>query len=80
MDLYELRVRGDLEARARNELNPISETELPAAVVLICEARDQAEVHGLIARVAECGLELLEIRRCPDVSEAGQEPAEQPGD
>jgi len=66
--LYELRIAGSLDTRARDALNPISETPLPPAVALVCLARDQAEVHGLIARVSACGLELLEIRRLPEVS------------
>jgi hypothetical protein len=38
----------------------------PVETVLHGEITDQAALHGLLDRVADLGLELIEVRRLPD--------------
>jgi hypothetical protein len=62
---YEIHVRGRIDAQARSELAAIQEVPVEECTVLVCRAADQAEVQGLIARVASLGLDLIEVRRLP---------------
>lgn len=40
----------------------------PVETVLHGEITDQAALHGLLDRVADLGLELIEVRRLPEAS------------
>lgn len=38
----------------------------PAETVIRGDVRDQAELHGVLDRLQQFGLELIEVRRLPD--------------
>jgi hypothetical protein len=66
---YEIRVKGVLDARwsawfAGLEVG----SRTPSETTLTGSLRDQAELHGVLARVRDLGLPLIEVRcldRCP---------------
>ena len=74
---YEVRVRGVVPAHVLAELGATSQIEEPAQTILCTEVIDQAAMHGLLARLREFGLELIEIRRIPTDTEARSDEADQ---
>ena len=42
----------------------------PASTMLIGELRDQADLQGVLARIADLGLDITEVRRAADEAEA----------
>jgi len=67
---YELRVRGRLSAHLVNEFRELAlvANVEPVVTVLAGPVDDQAALHGLIRRIEALGLELVEVRRLPQVS------------
>ena len=64
---YEIRVKGHLAEGLATSLSPQFETELAAAeTVLHGDEVDQSALHGLLDRLEQLGVELLEVRRLPD--------------
>src|SRR5690606_32109397 len=66
----ELRVRGRLSAHLVSEfraLAVVANVE-PVVTVRAGPVDDQAALHGLIRRIEALGLELVEVRRLPQVS------------
>lgn len=59
---YEFRLRGRLDRCARERFAPLTAADEPPCVVLRGPIRDQAELHGVLARVRSSGLELVEFR------------------
>jgi hypothetical protein len=59
---YEFRLRGHLDRRARERFAPLTAADEPPCTVLRGPIRDQAELHGVLARVRSSGLELVEVR------------------
>lgn len=41
----------------------------PASTMLIGELRDQADLQGVLARIADLGLDITEVRRAADETE-----------
>ena len=63
---YEIRVRGRLSPSTL-ELFADLRTELrPVETVLIGELRDQSELHGVLVRLQDLGIELVEVRQLPE--------------
>jgi len=60
---YRLVVRGELDARYGYLFDGMDMTPIAGTTVLSGDVRDQAELHGFIARIEELGLELLEIQQ-----------------
>ena len=60
--VYELRVRGTIPDSALEEIGAYDVGEEPALTVLRTEPTDQAGLHGLLQRLRDLGLELLEVR------------------
>lgn len=64
---YEIRVSGHLDDRLATSLAPHFSSEFsPAETVLHGEGVDQSALHGVLDRLEQQGIELLEIRRLPD--------------
>ena len=64
---YEIRVRGRLDKTLATSLPPHFKTEFsPAETVLHGEGVDQSALHGVLDRLEQLGVELLEVRRLPD--------------
>jgi hypothetical protein len=63
MAQYEVRVHGVVPARVLDSL--CGDHELSADTVLHGEVQDQAALQGLIARISDFGLELIDLRQLP---------------
>ena len=61
---YEIRVRGRVGEHIADDLGLAAEVE-PVETILRGPLRDQDDLHELLARLQDMGLELLEIRRLP---------------
>ena len=59
--VYEIRLKGVVSARFLNALRAAH--ELRADTVLHGDIKDQAALHGLLARISDLGLELVDIDR-----------------
>ena len=62
---YEIRVRGRVSSAALERLEGLKGGPGAVETVLHGPVRDQAELHGLLARIKSHGLELVEVRRLP---------------
>ncbi len=60
---YELRVRGQVGPTIVASFDGWESETSADATVLRGPVRDQSELHGLIDRVQDLGLELIEVRR-----------------
>jgi hypothetical protein len=72
---YRLVVRGELDARYASLFEAMAMDRVGGKTVLTGEVVDQAHLHGLIERIEELGLELLEIQRVAATPVSGQETA-----
>lgn len=59
---YEIRLRGMIGRTLAERFDGFDAEVEPAATVLRGEVRDQAQLHGLLARIESLGLELVELR------------------
>ena len=62
---YEFRVRGRVGEHLADALGLDAEVE-PVETILSGPVTDQEALHGLLGRLQELGLELVEVRRLPD--------------
>jgi hypothetical protein len=60
---YRLVVRGELDARYACLFDGLNLARVEGTTVLTGEVVDQAHLHGLIERIEELGLELLEVHQ-----------------
>jgi hypothetical protein len=61
---YQVRVRGHLGPTTLRAF-PALRAEVRGRDTLLRGVADQAALHGVLARIEELGLELLEVRRLP---------------
>ncbi len=64
--LYQLRVEGPIPADLIRELGTLTVSVEPAETVLSGTLADQAALFGLLVRIHDLGLQLLEVRRLTD--------------
>jgi hypothetical protein len=64
--LYQLRVSGPIPSDLVRDLEGINVTVEPAETVLYGTLPDQAALFGLLVRIHDLGLQLLEVRRLTD--------------
>jgi len=69
---WEVRVRGPIPSDVLAELSAAGLTEEPAQTIMRTEPLDQAGLHGVLQRLRNLGLELLEIRTAPDIEAASK--------
>ena len=62
---WEVRVRGAIPQAVLAELCVIEMTQEPAQTVLTTLPLDQAGLHGVLERLRNLGLDLVEIRTLP---------------
>ena len=67
---WEVRVRGPIPSDVLAELGVVGLTAEPAQTIMRTEPLDQAGLHGVLQRLRNLGLELLEIRTAPDTEDA----------
>ncbi len=63
---YEIRIRGKVGDPVLASLEGVEAQVRPAETVLRGELGDQAALHGVLARIAGLGLELIELRQTRD--------------
>jgi hypothetical protein len=73
---YEIRVAGVLPPEALLDFDRLTASVEPVETVLHGPLRDQAALHGLLARLETFGVQVLEVRRLherdPSVDEGRQ--------
>ena len=69
---WEVRVRGPIPSDVLTELGAAGLTEEPAQTIMRTEPLDQAGLHGVLQRLRNLGLELLEIRTALDTEVASK--------
>jgi hypothetical protein len=67
---YEIRIKGRVSEETAFAFDGLALDVRPVETVLHGEITDQAALHGLLDRVADLGLELIEVRRLPEAPEA----------
>lgn len=72
---YEIAFRGVLPQAARRELSSWTLSIGPLESLLVGEVHDQAELHGVLDRLATLGLALVEVRRRPPTPDQPDQPA-----
>jgi hypothetical protein len=65
--LYQLRVAGPIPTDLARDLEGLQMSVEPAETVLYGTLADQAALFGLLARIHDLGLQLLEVRRMNDI-------------
>ena len=60
---YEVRVHGVASERVLESL--CADLDISADTVLYGHIEDQAALHGLLARIRDIGLEIVDVRRLP---------------
>jgi hypothetical protein len=63
---YEIHVRGQVPSDVLEELDHLTVVEKPAVTVLTGVLPDQSALFGVLARLQDLGLELIELRRLGD--------------
>lgn len=64
MKRYEIRLPYALSDRLAAAFPEMDALQIaPATTMLIGTLQDQTELHGLLARIADMGLEILEVRQ-----------------
>jgi hypothetical protein len=60
---FEIHVRGEVPPELIDELEHLTAVEVPAETVISGLLPDQAALFGVLARLQDLGLELIEVRR-----------------
>jgi hypothetical protein len=64
---FEIHVRGEVPPDLLDELEHLTAVEVPAQTVLKGVLPDQSALFGMLARLQDLGLELIEVQRLSDV-------------
>jgi hypothetical protein len=62
---YRIVLRGELTDRFRSEFEPFSLERAEGQTVLVGDVVDQAQLHGLLDRIARLGIELVSVAPLP---------------
>ena len=60
---YEIKIKGRLSDSLCGAFEDFTASVKPAETVMRGELRDQSELHGVLERIQDLGLELIEVRR-----------------
>jgi hypothetical protein len=71
---YEIRIQGRVGEALQAAFGDLKVTFNPVETVVYGEVRDQAALHGLLDRIQELGLEVVEVRRLPQAPDPDAEP------
>jgi hypothetical protein len=64
--VYAFRIRGPLSPEVLDALQPLRPVQSATETVLSGEVVDQAALHGVIARLEQLGVELVELVQLPE--------------
>ncbi len=70
---FEIRVAGQVPEDDLRDLGAVMLTAEQVRTVIYGVA-DEPALHGLLARIRSLGLEIVEVRRLPDLSSLGEPP------
>ncbi len=62
---YEFRVQGRLSPDVKQDFQEFDVSEAPVETVLLGEVVDGAHLHGVLARLASFGLQIVSLRSVP---------------
>ena len=65
MIVYEIVVRGRLSRRYENAFPGVTLAPGSGFTTLRCEVRDQSQLHGLLQRLRDFGIELISVNQLP---------------
>jgi hypothetical protein len=63
---YEIRVTGALSRTMADEFAEFTTAVRPTETIIRGDIRDQAELHGVLDRLQQFGLNLVEVKRLGD--------------
>ena len=66
--IYRLVIRGELDTRFQYLFEPLRLERTGGRTVLYGDVVDQAQLHGVIGRIEELGLELLSVEQVSEQS------------
>jgi hypothetical protein len=69
---YEVRLRGAVSTRV---LSIFDEMDMQSDTILRGVVQDQAALHGLLDRIRDLGLELVDVRQLPNPNEPRPRPS-----
>lgn len=73
MPVYEIRLHGHIDARRARQFAGLTTTLLPEGETLLTgPVMDQAALHGILARIRDMGMPLVEVKQHPSSPESGQ--------
>ena len=72
---YQLTVEGELSDQLSSAFGAMTLERSDGTTTLTGELRDQAELHGVLQRVSDLGLTLLETRTIPPAGEPRRSPS-----
>jgi hypothetical protein len=76
--VFEVRVTGTVPDDVLAQLAPVDVTDQELRTSLRGHFRDQAELHGFLARLRALGLDVVEVRRLPLEGGSDQEEVADP--
>ena len=65
LQIFEVRVAGLMSEESLDRLGDVEVSSQELRTVLTGQFRDQAELHGFLARLRSLSLDIVEIRRVP---------------
>jgi len=71
---YEVRVSGPVEVETLLDLGVVAQGHEGAQTVLYGEIRDESALFGLLTRLRDLGLEVIEVRQSPTIDWIGPAP------
>ena len=73
MPVYEIRLHGHLDERRARQFTGLTMMLLPAGETLLTgPIVDQTALHGILARIRDMGMSLLEVKQVSPVPESSQ--------
>ena len=64
---YEVRVSGPVEPETLRDLGVVARGHEGSQTVLYGQIKDESALYGLLTRLRDLGLEVMEVRRSPDI-------------
>ncbi len=64
---YEVRVSGRVDPETLLDLGVVAQGQEGSQTVLYGQIRDESALFGLLTRLRDLGLELIEVRRSPSI-------------